>query len=212
LNSRLLLSLLFFVRIYDKICRMKKRDDPKKPEDAGEPTPPDPAEEIKPSDYLRAVKVHLRGGEQKDAFSLLLRASVQFPDEPLILSYYGCLQAIVDKKYRSGVEACKRALVLFKEKKSSGEEVLYPVFYLNLGRAYLAAGKKKDAIDAFHKGLQYDKSNSDLRKEIRRLGMRKKPPVPFLDRANPINKYIGLILQKVKKEPEKHSGKGTRGK
>jgi tetratricopeptide (TPR) repeat protein len=191
---------------------MKKRDDPKKPEDAGEPAPPESAEEIKPSDYLRAVKVHLRGGEQKDAFSLLLRALVQFPDEPLILSYYGCLQAIVDKKYRSGVEVCKRAIALFEEKKSSREEVLYPVLYLNLGRAYLAAGKKKEAIDAFHKGLQYDKSNSDLRKELRRLGTRKKPPVPFLDRANPINKCIGLILQKAKKEPEKHRGKGIRGK
>ena len=191
---------------------MKKNDDPKKRGDGGEPAPLHRAEEIKPSDYLRTVKVHLRSGEQKDAFSLLLRASVQFPDEPLIISYYGCLQAIVDKKYRSGVEACKRAIALFKEKKSSREEVLYPVLYLNLGRAYLAAGKKKDAIDAFHKGLEYDKSNSDLRREFRGLGMRKKPPVPFLDRANPINKYMGLILQKAKKEPEKHRGKGTKRK
>jgi tetratricopeptide (TPR) repeat protein len=191
---------------------MKEHEDTKNPKGAGKPEPPDPAEEIKPSDYLRAVKVHLRSGKQKDAFTLLLRASVQFPDEPLILSYYGCLQAGVDKKYRSGVEACKRAIALFRAKKSSGEEVLYPVFYLNLGRAFLAAGKKKDAIDAFHKGLQYDKSNSDLRKELRGLGMRKKPLVPFLDRANPINKCIGMILQKAKKEPEKRRGKGTRGK
>lgn len=191
---------------------MKEHDDTKKPKGGGEPAPQNPTEEIKPSAYLRAVKAHLRSGKQKDAFGLLLRASVQFPDEPLILSYYGCLQAIVDKKHRSGVETCKRALALFKGKKSSGEEVLYPVFYLNLGRAYLAAGKKKDAIDAFHKGLQYDKSNSDLRKELRGLGMRKNPPVPFLDRANPINKYIGMILKKAKKEPEKHRGKGTRGK
>jgi tetratricopeptide (TPR) repeat protein len=191
---------------------MKEHDDTKQPKSGGEPAPPDPAEEIKPAAYLRAVKAHLRSGKHKDAFGLLLRASVQFPDEPLILSYYGCLQAIVDKKHRSGVEACKRAIALFKGKKSPGEEVLYPVFYLNLGRAYLAAGKKKDAVDAFHKGLQYDKSNSDLRKELRGLGMRKPPPVPFLDRANPINKYIGMILQKTKKEPERQRRKGTKGK
>ncbi len=192
---------------------MKDHNDrKKKPEGAGESAPPSLAEEAKPSDYLRAVKVHLRSGKQKEAFSLLLRASVQFPDEPLILSYYGCLQAVVDKKYRSGVEVCKRAIALFKAKKSPHEDVLYPVFYLNLGKSYLAAGKKKDAIDAFHKGLQYDRSNSVLRKELRGLGMRKKPPVPFLDRANPINKYIGMILQKAKKEPEKSRGKGTRGK
>ena len=191
---------------------MKEDDDPKGPLGASEPVQPDSAEEIKPSEYLRAVKAHLRSGKQKDAFSLLLRASLQFPDEPLILSYYGWLQATVDKKYRSGVESCKRALALFEDKGSSGEHVLYPVFYLNLGKAYLAAGKKKDAINAFNKGLQHDKSNSDLRKELRGLGMRKKPPVSFLDRANPINKYIGMILQKSKKEPDKRGGKGTRGK
>jgi tetratricopeptide (TPR) repeat protein len=191
---------------------MKEHDDSKKPENAGEPVPPIPAKEIRPADYLRAVKAHLRSGKQKDAFGLLLQAALQFPDEPLILSYYGCLQALVDKKCRSGVETCKRAIALFKEKESFGEEVLYPVFYLNLGRAYLAAGKKKDAIDAFHKGLQYDNGNNDLRKELRGLGMRKKPPVPFLDRSNPINKYIGMILQKAKNEPEKRRGTGTRGK
>jgi tetratricopeptide (TPR) repeat protein len=189
---------------------MIEYDDSKKPQHAGEPVPPDPAQEIKPADYLRAVKAYLRSGKQKDAFSLLLRASVQFPDEPLILSYYGCLQALVDKKYRSGVETCKRAIALFKAKASFGEEVLYPVFFLNLGRAYLAAGKKKDAIDAFHKGLQYDNGNSDLRKELRGLGIRKQPPVPFLDRSNPINKYIGMILQTAKKEPGKSRGKGAR--
>lgn len=191
---------------------MKEHNDRKKPEGAGESAPTSPPEEMKPSNYLRAVKVHLRSGKQKEAFSLLLRATLQFPDEPLILSYYGYLQAIVDKKYRSGVEVCKKAIALFKAKKSPGEDVLFPVFYLNLGRSYLAAGKKKDAIDAFHKGLQYDKSNSDLRKELRGMGMRKKPPVPFLDRANPINKYIGMVLQKAKKEPQKSRGKGTRGK
>ena len=191
---------------------MKEHGDSKRPGGEREPTSHDAAEEIKPSEYLRAVKAHLRSGKQKDAFSILLRASVQFPEEPLILSYYGWLQAIVDKKYRSGVESCKKAIALFEEKESSGERVLYPVFYLNLGRAYLAAGKKKDALDAFHRGLRYDKSNSDLRKELRGMGMRKKPLLPFLDRANPINKFIGIILQKTKKEPEKRGGKGIRGK
>jgi len=191
---------------------MKEHNDPKKHENAGEAMSPISADQIGPADYLRAVKAHLRSGKQKDAFDLLLQAAVQFPGEPLILSYYGCLQALVDKKYRSGVETCKKAIALFKEKESFGVEVLYPVFYLNLGRAYLAAGKKKDAIDAFHKGLKYDNGNNDLRKELRGLGVRKKPPVPFLDRSNPINKYIGMILQKIKSEPSKGRGKGARGR
>ena len=164
-------------------------------------------EEIRPSDYLRAVRAHLQSGKHKDAYSILLQASVRFPEEPLILSYFGCLQAIVDKKYRSGVENCKRAIQLLKKQGSFSEEVLYPVFYLNLGRAYIAAGRKKDAIETLTKGLKYDSGNSDLKKELHGLGVRRQPTVPFLDRANPINKYIGMILKSENKAaPARKSG------
>lgn len=185
---------------------MSEHDDTKETENAGGAGPSGQNDEIKPSEYLRAVRAHLRSGKHKDAYSLLLQASVRYPEDPLILSYYGCLQALVDKKYRSGVETCKRAILLLKKQGSFSEEVLYPVFYLNLGRAYVAAGKKKDAIDAYKKGLRYDNGNSDLKKELQGLGVRKQPPVPFLDRSNPINKYIGMILK-----PEKNALPGGKG-
>jgi tetratricopeptide (TPR) repeat protein len=174
---------------------MEKHDDPKK-RTGGELVPYVPAEELTPRDYLRQVKINLSKGRQKEAFSLLQQASIHFPEDPFILSYYGCLQALVDKKYRTGIETCKKALVLIKKGSSFGEEMLYPVFYLNLGRAYVAAGKKKEALETFYKGLKFDNTNRDLLKEVRALGKRKPAPVPFLDRSNPINKYIGLILRK----------------
>jgi tetratricopeptide (TPR) repeat protein len=162
-----------------------------------------PHEVAKPGDYLRAVKAHLRKGNQKEAFGLLQQAAFQYPDDPFILSYYGCLQALVDKKYRGGVEKCKQAISMIQKESSFGEDLLYPVFYLNLGRAYVAAGKKKEALDVFGKGLKFDSSNRDILMELRGLGSRKKAPVPFLDRSNPINKYIGLILRKTNKAPDK---------
>jgi len=167
-------------------------------------------DEIRPSDYLRAVRTHLRNDRQKDAHDLLLQATVQYPDEPLILSYFGCMQALVGKKFRNGVETCKRAIQLLKEKETFSEEILFPVFYLNLGRAYVAAGRKKDAIDSFKKGLKYDNGNSDLHKELHRLGVRKQAPVPFLDRSNPINKNIGIVLHSAKRSADGKSG--TRGR
>ncbi len=185
---------------------MEKRDDLKKNEPAGDVSTK-PAEDIKPVDYLRAVKAHLRNGRRKDAFRILQQGAVQFPEDPLILSYSGCLQALVDKKYRSGVETCRKAITLLKKSETFGEEVLYPVFYLNLGRAYVAAGKKKDAIEAFNNGLEYDNTNRDLLQELRSLGIRKKPPVPFLDRSNPVNKYIGMILH-TNEAPAAGKGRG----
>jgi len=182
---------------------MKEQDDTKKAVNQHGISPDSPDELIKPSNYLRAVKASLRKGEQKAAFGLLQQAAFHYPEDPFILSYYGCLQALVDKKYRAGVENCKKAIALLQRESSFGEEMLFPVFYLNLGRAYIAAEKKDDALEAFKKGLKYDNGNRDILNEIRIMGRRKKALVPFLDRSNPINKYIGLMLHKVNKSPEK---------
>jgi tetratricopeptide (TPR) repeat protein len=175
---------------------MKNRDEEEKTANIGLPATSKKQDEATRRDFLRAVKAALRDSNPKEAFRILQQASLHYPDDPMVLSYYGCLQAVVDKKFRSGVENCKKAIALMKLKKSFEEDVLFPVFYLNLGRAYVAAGKKRDAIDAYLKGLEYDNGHYELRKELRSLGERGKPPVPFLDRSNPINKYVGLIVRK----------------
>ncbi|MBI4688800.1 MAG: hypothetical protein HY754_00785 [Nitrospirae bacterium] len=80
-----------------------------------------------------------------------------------------------------------------------GEDFFSPVLYLNLGRANLAAGRKKKALDAFNKGLTMDNENREILMELRRLGIRRKAAVPLIERSNPINKYIGIVLNKLKK-------------
>ncbi len=183
---------------------MDGHDGKKKAANEGEPALHASHEIAKPGEYLRAVKANLRKKDQKAAFVLLQQAALQYPDDPFILSYYGCLQAIVDRKYRTGVETCKKALTLLKKQSSFGEEMLFPVFYLNLGRAYVAAGKKKEALEEFNRGLKFDNRSSEIIQELRALGARKKSLVPFLDRSNPINKYIGLLLHTTKKNPDKN--------
>jgi len=150
--------------------------------------------EVTTGDYLRAVKTALRTGKQKEAYVVLQQAAVHFPDDPIILSYLGCFQSVLDRKYRTGVDNCKKALAMLRKGEFHDKQELIPLLHLNLGRAFLAAGKKKDAIETFSLGLKYDSSNSDLIKELKGMGARKKPLVPFLDRSNPINKYIGLLL------------------
>ncbi len=189
---------------------MKDSHEKKKSASGAEPAPEGQTKDITPALYLRAAKAHLKNGKQKDAFVLLQQAAVHYPDEPMILSYFGCLQALVGKKYRSGIETCMRAIALLKDREEDEKEKLYALFYLNLGRAYLAAGKKQDAITAFTTGIKYNSSNGDLLKELRSIGKRKQPPVSFLGRSNPINKYIGMILHTSSKEPEKMRGRGQR--
>ncbi len=70
------------------------------------------------------------------------------------------------------------------------------MFNLNLGRAHLAIGEKEEAIKAFKLGLRADPENKELLGELKKLGVRKSPPVPFLKRNNPINKYLGMLLRR----------------
>lgn len=162
-------------------------------------------EVLRPQEYIKAARTHLQQSEQKKAYGVLVQAVLHYPDNALILSYYGCLQAIVDKKYRSGIEHCRKGLALFKAGDAYTAGLVYPILYLNLGRAYVAARRKKDAIEALNKGLHYDKGNRVLKKELLLLGVRKKPVVPFLSRSNPINKYIGIVLHGAQKGPQARS-------
>ena len=140
------------------------------------------------------VKKLLKRKKYESALKLVTAALEQYPDEPILLSYYGYLEAIVNKNYTRGINTCLKAREMVLEKAISGRDFFNPVLYLNLGRAYLAAGSKEDAFEALRMGLIFGNENEDLLCELRELGMRKKPIVPFLQRSNPVNKYIGKVL------------------
>jgi tetratricopeptide (TPR) repeat protein len=149
--------------------------------------------EIALMECMRTLRSHMRRGELRDAYRLLQPAVVTYPQNPYILSCFGYLQAALEKKYRAGVENCRKALSL-EERRAAVEENDVPAeLYLNLARAYMAAGRRKLALDSLEQGLRYDKKG-ELASERRSLGIRKRPPVPFLNRSNPINKYIGMML------------------
>ncbi|MDA8240929.1 MAG: hypothetical protein M0Z67_11250 [Nitrospiraceae bacterium] len=150
-------------------------------------------------EYFEDVKQLLRKGGAKEALRTLREALANFPGDPFLLSYYGCLVAVAENNPKEGVGICREALAGFKESQSFGSEFFYPVFYLNLGRAYLKDNNKTDAVKAFQEGLKHDRENHDLLWELTKLGKRKRPPVPFLERCNPINKYIGMLISKVSK-------------
>jgi hypothetical protein len=146
------------------------------------------------AEYIKATRAHLWSGRQKQAYSILLKASSAYPGHPIILSYCGWLQAVVDKKHQSGIASCRKAFVNFKTANPDTARIIYPLLYLNLGRTLLIAGKKKEAVESFVKGLHYDQGHSEIKKEMKSLGIRKEPFLPFLSRSNPLNKYVGKLL------------------
>ncbi len=156
--------------------------------------------------YLRKVQLLLLKERQREAYKLLQEGLKIYADDPFLLSYHGYLKTCMERRYRSGIEDCTRALSLFQKKmlrdEVDGAESTKSVLYLNLGKAYLAAGKRKSAFEAFHKGLQSDKRNIELLSELQKMGIRKLPPLPFLNRSNPVNACLGRMLHKTAKQPD----------
>ena len=87
----------------------------------------------------------------------------------------------------------KRALSLCKE--AAKNDPRKSIHFLCLGRVHILAGEKKDAIRIFNMGLRYE-DNRSIVAELNKLGVRKEPVIPLLERDNPINKYLGKVLRK----------------
>lgn len=155
-------------------------------------------EENRKIEYFDAIKKLLAIRNKKQALKILNDALEEFPEDPFIMSYYGWLKAVVEKKYDEGIKICQMALEKLDPVVRHGKESLYATFYLNLGRAYLAGGQREPAIEAFNDGLKIDKSNHDLLWEFKKLGTRRKPVITFLSRSNPINKYLGIMFSRLK--------------
>ncbi|GBD99785.1 hypothetical protein BMS3Abin07_01831 [bacterium BMS3Abin07] len=148
------------------------------------------------SDYIKGIGTLIKKNRLKDAYDLVEDAMLIFPDDPFIMSYCGYLRAVLFKQYNNGIAICKKALSDFKKGHKISGYYFEHFFYLNLGKAYLAAGKKNMAIQYVRNGLKYDKNNKELIKMLIRLGMRKKPPIPFIRRDSIVNKYLGLLFSK----------------
>jgi tetratricopeptide (TPR) repeat protein len=148
------------------------------------------------SEYFEEVQELLKSSKGKEALEHLKKALEDFPLDPFFLSYYGCLVAIVERDTKEGIKICKQAIKKLDAAVPFGSEFYHSIFYLNLGRALLSDRKKADAIKSFKKGLRNDPENTELISALHNLGVRRKPPVKFLKRSNPINKYVGKLLSK----------------
>jgi hypothetical protein len=137
---------------------------------------------------------------KKAALCTAREALEKFSADPFFLSYCGYLTAIVEGKSREGARMCEEAISILRKSKSTDTVFFLPLFYLHLGKVHLKANKKQPAINAFQEGLKFDSRNRELLSEIKAIGSRKAPVIPFLERSNPINKYLGKLRSDLKKK------------
>ncbi len=151
-------------------------------------------QEMRPKDYMELGILYIREGRYEEAFRALRQAMFGYTGEighqlpyPL-MSYYGLCLVVLRQDPPRGLALCKRAV---------DEAGNRPEFYWALGKAYLAMRRKPLAITAFQHGLQIG-DDPRLVSELRRLGVRNPPLIPFLSRENFLNRYLGILRAKSK--------------
>ena len=105
-----------------------------------------------------------------------------------IYSYTGVGIALRQNKIREGISLCERAVRI---------EFYEPVHYVNLARTQMLADKRRAALRTIKNGLRIDPKNKKLQLLRNRFGFRRPNVVPFLDRDNPFNFYLGHLRHKV---------------
>ncbi len=130
---------------------------------------------------------HYRLGDGPSAHGLFQRAHRRSPGDPRIMSWYGVTLVLVERNSNLGILYCDRALRLA----GPGAELC-----LNQARAHLALGQRERAVKAVIRGLSVTPDDPALRSAQAAMGWRRKPVIPFLDRSNPVNRWLGRMRHK----------------
>lgn len=145
------------------------------------------------SEQIKRMEEGLVAVEQGDTLTALtLLEKLASPNSPAkVFSYLGYCLARERGLVEDALALCKEALQ---------REPANPIHYRNLSRIYECAGARRKAIAALEKGMRFGRA-SVLRAEMRRLGVRRDPIIPFLSRMHPVNKYVGLWLAPFRRRP-----------
>jgi len=106
------------------------------------------------------------------------------PTSPRYRSYFGLALGLAERRFDRALELCRSA---------AKEEFFNPALYHNLARLHLAFGFKSEGIRYLRRGLMIDPQNEPILKEMKGLGVRRKPVLSFLRRDHLVNRWFGRL-------------------
>jgi tetratricopeptide (TPR) repeat protein len=98
------------------------------------------------------------------------------------LSNYGLCLGLNKVQLAEAIKYCQAA---------TGLEQFDAELHFNLGRVYLLAGRRKRAYQSLLRGLRLQPDHAGIRRELQRMGRRRRPVLPFLARGNALNVLLG---------------------
>jgi len=132
----------------------------------------------------------LRNNRLVEASNAFKRAVKEDSGNVRYLSYYGLTVALFEEDIPRAISLCRASI----------EHTPFdPELYFNLSRVYHLAGQRVMALKTLREGLGYENDSPLLLMALRRMGVRRRPPLIFLPRKHPLNKIIGKLTYKLRK-------------
>ena len=130
----------------------------------------------------------LRDGNPSDALSHFRQAADLEKQNPYYMSFVGVALARAEKQWAPALKLCETALSM-KRKEAQ--------LYLNLAEVYICAGRREDALRTLDRALASLGRDARIRRARMKLGSRRSPVLPFLNRHNTVNRYLGTWRHRI---------------
>lgn len=122
--------------------------------------------------------------DPKGAHALFERAYRRNTTDARALSNYGLTLVLVEGDRQRGIRFCEEAV----RRGARGTEAL-----VNLAKALVLTRNKEQAVRALRRAQELAPDDPRVGQEFILLGLRRKPPIPWLPRSFVLNKWIGML-------------------
>jgi tetratricopeptide (TPR) repeat protein len=133
------------------------------------------------------VQRELDQGNVLAALACLERALAIW-DDPLWYSRLGYCVAKERGQLTQAFELCRSAIA---------HDSKNPIHYLYLGKVHQIAANQYEALQALRQGMTLG-NLPEIKESLTALGTRKPPVIAAFSRGNPLNKYLGILLTRLR--------------
>jgi Flp pilus assembly protein TadD len=144
-------------------------------------------ESVALTEFKLGVKM-LRDARPHTALAHFRKAADLEKNNPYYLSFVGVSLARAERNWKTSLELCESALTM-----KHNEAQLY----LNLAEVYTAAGRREEALMTLDRALASLGPLARIQQARQKLGRRRSPALPFLDRQNFLNKQLGFLRHRI---------------
>jgi Flp pilus assembly protein TadD len=130
----------------------------------------------------------LRKGNPSEALNHFRQAAGMEKQNPYYLSFVGVALARAERQSAPAVKLCETALSM---KRNEAQ------LYLNMAEVYVSARRLEDAVRTLERAQASLGRDDRIRRARLKLGNRRSPALPFLDRQNLLNIRLGILRHRL---------------